>query len=507
MKKPSPTPRRKKPSSVVEPDPRRTIDREAVRGLYVNNGLGCKEIANRLGFSEFSIHRVLRNLKVARHKPDPPLNAKWRSAIYAVWKSIRNRCRNSRHRSFKYYGARGIGICNEWHDSFSLFYRWARSSGYEPRLSIELVNPKKGYISTNCKWIGADEQAERRFELGGKPAEQAITAFGETKGLNAWVNDARCMVSVNTLLHRLENGYPPEVALKTLPYQTLDIRTNPRRSKQSYKVRKLQRIDWNEALRLYKHEGLSLPEVAVRVGANYSSILTGMKSRGVYCPTAPSILNSKQAAPLARIWRHVFERCTNPRDHAYKYYGAKGVTICASWRTFNNFFEWAKASNFKRGMCLARMDTNKGYSPKNCHWLRRGDTTRLSDHPSSYVRPRWIITAFDETKGASAWARDPRCTVRLMSLIARLKRRMPPEEAITLPRRNSGRTAKNLIQIFGESKGLASWAKDSRCKVSITTLQERLHEGFSAEVAIKTRPFKLYLRKSNNENMSKTTKQ
>jgi hypothetical protein len=74
---------------------------------------------------------------------------------------------------------------------------------------------------------------------------------------------------------------------------------------------------------------------------------------------------------------------------------------------------------------LKRLDVNKGYSPDNCTWITKGDqarNTRNSKH----------INLFGETKTISEWCRDSR-TVGKDTFYKRIKQGMAPEEALTAP--------------------------------------------------------------------------
>lgn len=82
--------------------------------------------------------------------------------IYYVWKNMRNRCSNPNVESYKYYGARGIGVCDEWKKSFSSFYEWACNAGYREGLSIDRINVDGNYEPENCRWATAKEQANNK---------------------------------------------------------------------------------------------------------------------------------------------------------------------------------------------------------------------------------------------------------------------------------------------------------------------------------------------------------
>lgn len=45
--------------------------------------------------------------------------------------------------------------------------------------------------------------------------------------------------------------------------------------------------------------------------------------------------------PLYFVWKTMRQRCYNPKQHDYKWYGAKGVKICEEWDSYINFRNWA----------------------------------------------------------------------------------------------------------------------------------------------------------------------
>lgn len=50
---------------------------------------------------------------------------------------MKSRCYNSKEKIYKYYGGRGITICDEWKNNFETFYNWAMNNGYKQDLSID----------------------------------------------------------------------------------------------------------------------------------------------------------------------------------------------------------------------------------------------------------------------------------------------------------------------------------------------------------------------------------
>lgn len=117
-----------------------------------------------------------------KHVSYTETHGKSKDRIYSIWRNMRNRCNLKNHPAYKYYGARGISVCEEWDSSFESFYSWSLNHGYNNDLTIERKDNNKGYNPDNCEWIPMNLQQRNRrnvelYDYNGK--SQSLTEWCE----------------------------------------------------------------------------------------------------------------------------------------------------------------------------------------------------------------------------------------------------------------------------------------------------------------------------------------
>ena len=104
--------------------------------------------------------------RIVASKAASTIHGKHNTRLYGVWKDMRSRCNTTTADDYKYYGGRGVKICDEW-SSFENFWNWAIANGYDkdaPRgkCTIDRIDVYGNYCPENCRWVDMKTQCSNK---------------------------------------------------------------------------------------------------------------------------------------------------------------------------------------------------------------------------------------------------------------------------------------------------------------------------------------------------------
>jgi hypothetical protein len=110
-------------------------------------------------------------------------------------------------------------------------------------------------------------------------------------------------------------------------------------------------------------------------------------------------LNNRNSAEH-RTWNAMLQRCHNPKSTSYKYYGARGISVCKRWRSSFLAFLSDMGKKPSPKMSIERVDNDGNYRPDNCKWATRAEQ-RKSQRNGKLTPEGW------KRRSDSAKARAP----------------------------------------------------------------------------------------------------
>lgn len=124
-------------------------------------------------------------------------HGKYRTKVYYTWANMLDRCNNKHNPGYRWYGGRGITVCEEWR----VFINFYKDMGDAPKgLTLDRLDSNKGYYKENCRWATIKQQARN------KRSSRFITYNGRTLTIAEWAEILN--IKANIISYRLCAGWP-----------------------------------------------------------------------------------------------------------------------------------------------------------------------------------------------------------------------------------------------------------------------------------------------------------
>jgi hypothetical protein len=145
-----------------------------------------------------------------------------KTRLYIIWRGMLGRCYSKGNASYKFYGAKGITVCEEWVASFDTFKEWALVNGYSTELTLDRIDSFSKYSPDNCRWASKEVQYTNRRLMSNNSS--GFRGVGKDKGKSRWyariaLNGRRIRLGLFDSAIEAAVAYNNYVIAKNLPHQ------------------------------------------------------------------------------------------------------------------------------------------------------------------------------------------------------------------------------------------------------------------------------------------------
>lgn len=179
--------------------------------------------------------------------------------------------------------------------------------------------------------------------------------------------------------------------------------------------------------------------------------------------------NGAEAPREYWIWVGMKQRCENPNNWAFKWYGGRGIKVCDRWQEVENFLaDMGPRPTNKHG--IDRIETDGDYAPGNCRWATAVE--QANNRRNGINIDGMSVAQIARTLGMS-----------YSGVYTRLNRGWAPEEIAARAKSDGhSRRSNRFLAVGSELKTLSEWASISG--LSIQAISWRLKSGWAPEKAI-----------------------
>lgn len=180
------------------------------------------------------------------------------------------------------------------------------------------------------------------------------------------------------------------------------------------------------------------------------------------------------------LWMGIRQRCANPNNISYKWYGEKGISICKEWEEdYLSFKKWMLDNGYDESLprgvqTIDRIDSDGDYAPSNCRLITIAEQQRNKKCLKKYFYngERHLLCEWSEILGIDYGLLHSRVIGYGWSL----------KEAIERPFGKTRGKDYIYVEIDGETKSLFQISKES--SISHNALVERYKRGMDIKEVI-----------------------
>ena len=187
-----------------------------VKGTYLQRGdtksCGCLRTEHllRIGATTYDYNK----------NKNVPLDSPYRKKLHVVWKGMQHRCYSETNKHYKWYGAKGIIISDEWLNreiGFMNFYNWSIENGYDENLTIDRNDSNGNYEPDNCTWATIKEQENN------KGTNILITYKNRTLTAPQWQEEYNNTIDSRIIRERWNKGIRGKKLFEPIKFLTREV--------------------------------------------------------------------------------------------------------------------------------------------------------------------------------------------------------------------------------------------------------------------------------------------
>lgn len=145
---------------------------------------------------------------------------------------------------------------------------------------------------------------------------------------------------------------------------------------------------------------------------------------------------------IQSIFHGMKDRCYNPNNKSYRWYGERGIKIYNEWLDDPKTFEdWALTNGYTDDLTIDRIDESKDYSPDNCQWVTMEDNSKYKS-TTSLIEVNGIV------KTGQDWAKSLGLGQNIINTYIKKYGLENTQKFIELYQQNPNRKPKNKNQSY-----------------------------------------------------------
>lgn len=136
--------------------------------------------------------------------------------LYYTYHNMLSRCNNKNRWNYKYYGGKGIKVCDRWLEKDKGFLNFISDMGDRPdKYQLDRIDVYQGYTPSNCRWVN------KYVQMGNTTTNSRYVGVGWHKQRGKY--RARIKVKGRDISLGLYNNLEDAIKARELAYNKLCI--------------------------------------------------------------------------------------------------------------------------------------------------------------------------------------------------------------------------------------------------------------------------------------------